>query len=264
MNQLVPIERHDGVATVSSLEVAKDFRKDHCHIIRDIEAIIASFQSIQNRIDSQSPQNWGDSHSADCKDYFIPGVYRDRKNRQQPMYYLTRDGFQLLAMGFTGEYALQWKLRYIEAFDQMETAIRKAMQPIPAAQPSAPLAIAEQLLLAAKNQEQRITAIESKQAALEQVVSKTDWLTGAKHRVEAITGKPVKNSGLFLAHIYDEIETSKNVCLESRRVRLYKKLKGHGEVYRSRDISKLYIISRDEKLRTAFDMILDKREQAAS
>lgn len=36
------------------------------------------------------------------------------------MYYLTRDGFTLLAMGFTGKKALQFKIAYIEAFNKME------------------------------------------------------------------------------------------------------------------------------------------------
>lgn len=250
MNQLIPMERHDGVATVSSLEVAKDFHKEHKNVIRNVETIVASFQSAQNRADYSEFKN--------LKDYFIPGVYRDRKNRQQPMYFLTRDGFQLLAMGFTGEYALQWKLRYIKAFDQMETTIRKAIRaPVPT-----PITALEQTLEVLKGFDTRMGAIESKQATLEQAVNKIDWLTGAKQRVESITGRPLKGSGLFLARVYDEIEKSRGVCLESRRVRLYKKLKARGEgTYRAREISKLYIISLDGELRTAFDVILDRRKR---
>ena len=249
MNQLVPIERRDGIATVSSLEVAKDFNKQHQHVIRSIESIIAGMNGPQN----QSVQKWTDSQSADCKDYFIPGVYRDRKNRQQPMYYLTRDGFQLLAMGFTGEYALQWKLRYIEAFDQMETTIRKAMQP---AAPS-PLMALEQTLAVLKGFDVRIEAMENKQAVLEKVVKKADWITGAKRRVESITGRSLNKSGLFLARIYSTIEKSRGVCLASRQARLYKRLKARGEAHHVREVSKLYIISLDEELKVTFDTVLD-------
>lgn len=35
-------------------------------------------------------------------------------------YRLTRDGFTLLAMGFTGKAALEWKIKYIEAFNHLE------------------------------------------------------------------------------------------------------------------------------------------------
>ncbi len=244
MNQLVPIERRDGMATVSSLEVAKDFHKEHKNVIRDIETVISGFQSAQNRADY--------SEYKDPKNYFIPGVYRDRKNRQQPMYYLTRDGFQLLAMGFTGEYALQWKLRYIEAFDQMETTIRKTIQ---APAPS-PLMALEQTLAVLKGFDVRIEAVENKQAQLEQRAQKPDWLTDATWRVESITGRSLNKSGLFLARVYSAIEKSRGVCLASRQARLYKRLKAHGEAHHIREVSKLYIVSRDEELRTAFDIIL--------
>jgi len=41
------------------------------------------------------------------------------------MYEMDRDGFSLLVMGFTGEKALQWKIKYIEAFNQMESELKR-------------------------------------------------------------------------------------------------------------------------------------------
>lgn len=41
------------------------------------------------------------------------------------MYLMNRDGFSLLVMGFTGKKALEWKLQYIKAFNQMEKFIRE-------------------------------------------------------------------------------------------------------------------------------------------
>ena len=38
---------------------------------------------------------------------------------------MNRDGFSLLAMGFTGKKALQWKLKYIEAFNEMEETLKQ-------------------------------------------------------------------------------------------------------------------------------------------
>ena len=41
------------------------------------------------------------------------------------MYLMNRDGFSLLAMGFAGKKALQWKLKYIEAFNEMEETLKQ-------------------------------------------------------------------------------------------------------------------------------------------
>ncbi|MDY5481880.1 MAG: Rha family transcriptional regulator [Veillonella caviae] len=49
-------------------------------------------------------------------------VYR---GQQFPFYLMNRDGFSLLAMGFTGKKALQWKLKYIEAFNEMEETLKQ-------------------------------------------------------------------------------------------------------------------------------------------
>ena len=47
------------------------------------------------------------------------------KRKERKHYWLTRDGFSLLVMGFTGPAALHWKLLwYIEAFNKMEQALR--------------------------------------------------------------------------------------------------------------------------------------------
>lgn len=42
---------------------------------------------------------------------------------------MTRDGFTLLVMGFTGQKALEWKLQYINAFNRMENIIREKQSP---------------------------------------------------------------------------------------------------------------------------------------
>ena len=57
-------------------------------------------------------------------DLFIPSAYQHKQNKQvYREYLLTRDGFTLLAMGFSGKKALDWKLKYIEAFNKMEETI---------------------------------------------------------------------------------------------------------------------------------------------
>lgn len=53
----------------------------------------------------------------------------DDRGRQSPRVEMDRDGFSLLAMGFTGEKALRWKLKYIQAFNGMETELRSRAAP---------------------------------------------------------------------------------------------------------------------------------------
>lgn len=99
------VENVDGKLVVSSRDVAENFKKRHDHVMRDIENIKIG-----------SPQNWGG--------YFIPNTYVNNQNKQTyPEYLLTRDGFSLLVMGFTGKEAMDWKLKYIEAFNKMEAAL---------------------------------------------------------------------------------------------------------------------------------------------
>lgn len=100
MNQLTTIS--NGQVVVSSRQIADDFEKRHDHILRDIELLKVNL----------TPQNWGM--------LFIESEYRNENNRIFKEYLLTRDGFSLLVMGFTGQKALEWKLKYIEAFNKME------------------------------------------------------------------------------------------------------------------------------------------------
>lgn len=94
-------------AVTSSLQVAKTFGKRHDHILRDIEAI------------QKDVPNFGEM--------FEEGNKPDSYGRKRRAYFMTRDGFILLAMGFTGKKALNFKLKYINAFNQMENEI-KAIQ----------------------------------------------------------------------------------------------------------------------------------------
>lgn len=106
INNLINVSNNDGILTVSSREVSKSFNKQHGHILRDIDILIENMGSIQN---------WSG--------YFIPSEYQDQQMKNRKEYLLTKDGFSLLVMGFTGSKALDWKLRYIEAFNKMEESL---------------------------------------------------------------------------------------------------------------------------------------------
>ena len=107
MNELINIKNDEAVTT--SLQIAEVFGKQHKHILDKIGQI----------------KNDSAEKSAQC---FKPGKYRDASGKSNLMYYINRDGFVFLVMGFTGRKANEWKWKYIEAFNQMEAYInfRKA------------------------------------------------------------------------------------------------------------------------------------------
>lgn len=109
MNEIICIRNETAVC--DSLQVAQNFGKRHKHVIRNIEKIIAE----------QPAQNW-----ARC---FKKTTYTDAKGEQRPMYYMNRDGFTFLVMGFTGQKANEWKWKYINAFNRMESIIREKQTP---------------------------------------------------------------------------------------------------------------------------------------
>lgn len=98
MNELVIM--HDQQAVTTSLKVAEVFGKRHDHILRDISNL------------RKDIPNFGEM--------FLEGTEPDSYGRNRKMFYMNRDGFTLLAMGFTGQKAMSFKLKYIEAFNAME------------------------------------------------------------------------------------------------------------------------------------------------
>lgn len=127
MNELVIMYNKQAVTT--SLRVADVFGKDHKNVM---QAIKAKIQSAEN--------------SADYQKMFAEGTYKDGRNRDQKMYYLNRDGFTFIAFSFTGKTADEFKLKYIQAFNSMETQIRTGY--------AIPGSYAEALKLAASQAEQ--------------------------------------------------------------------------------------------------------------
>ena len=112
MNELLPmITERDGIPVTTSRAVAEQFGKTHAHLLRDIEKLKQDLeQTDEGKAFSQS--NFGLSTGLDSR------------GKEQPIYTLTRDGFTLLAMGFTGAKAVQFKVAYINAFNRMERLIK--------------------------------------------------------------------------------------------------------------------------------------------
>lgn len=108
----------------SSLQVAEAFEKLHKNVLADIERI-GQLKVQPSAETSDIPQSDViDTVSNFFKDNFRRTTYINSQNKKQPMYLLTKDGFTLLIMGYTGERAMRFKIEFIRRFNEMEQFIR--------------------------------------------------------------------------------------------------------------------------------------------
>lgn len=132
MNNDIALQVNNDEIVVSSLQIAEDFGKLHKHVLTDIK----------NLVDGNSS----------AKLFFFRTTY-DNRGKQYPMYLMNRDGFTLLAMGFTGKKAIDWKLKYIEAFNRMEKKLNT-----PELQMARGMMVAQKML---ENKEAEIKALQT-------------------------------------------------------------------------------------------------------
>lgn len=116
------VEIRGGAIFASSLDIARHFSKAHKDVLRAIDNIIDEV---------------GEEFS---RRNFTPSTYVNDRQKEYRCFEISRDGFSLLVMGFTGDAAMTWKLRYIDAFNKMELEIRRASELI-----SMPVGIMERL-----------------------------------------------------------------------------------------------------------------------
>lgn len=105
MEDLTIVFENNNEAVTSSRLVAEYFGKRHSHILRDIE----------NLKDKVSTQFWAQN--------FLKTQYQSQRG-EKPEYLMTKDGFTILAMGFTGAKAMQFKEAYINAFNKMQNLLK--------------------------------------------------------------------------------------------------------------------------------------------
>lgn len=98
----------DGQPMTTSRKVAARFGKDHAKVLRSIASIMIGLP------DEFSQANFG------------LASYADAQGKQRKEYTMSKDGFSLLAMGFTGSAAMEWKIAYIGAFNGMAAQIAMA------------------------------------------------------------------------------------------------------------------------------------------
>jgi len=148
----------DGQAVTTSRQVAEKFGKRHDNVIRDIENIIGSIPNFE-----------------DTQAMFYKSDYEHPQNKQAyHEYIMNRDGFTLLAMGFTGSDAMQWKIKYIQAFNEMELQLNQQFQ--------IPQTLSQALLLASQQAEK----IEQQTKELEIAKPKVEFFDAVADSKDAI------------------------------------------------------------------------------
>ncbi len=133
--------------------VAEVFEKEHKHVREAINKLLTT------------------AENSTVRQMFSESTYLNEQNKEQPMFIMNQDGFTLLAMGFNGKKAMEFKLKYIEAFNAMKRQIEQS-------KPSVPQTYLEALKSLVKSEE------EKQQLALENKQQQATILTISKENME--------------------------------------------------------------------------------
>ena len=148
MNEII-LKEENGQVLASSRDVAEKFGKQHNSVLKTIYGENRKGEHINGLADeilaSGNP----------LTKYFIESEYENRGKKYKECL-MTRDGFSLVVMGFTGNNAIEWKLKYIDAFNKMEEELRKqSSKALPTTYKEALLQLLEQVEKNEKLEEER-------------------------------------------------------------------------------------------------------------
>lgn len=227
----------DRQAVTTSLDIAENFEKQHKHVI---EAIESKIQSAEN--------------SAHYKTMFSEGIYQDSRNRNQKMYYMNRDGFAFIAFGFTGKKADDFKIKYIDAFNQMEQHIK---QELDTSSLSPELQMFNHMFKSLANQEIATKQLENKVDGISDLLTMDtkDWRKEVNSIIRKIAIKQggfdkfqeIGNESYLL--LEDKARCSLTIRLENRKKNMIAQGIGKSTIKR---LNKLDIISEDHRLKEIY------------
>ena len=249
------IINHNGIEVVDSREVAEMIGKQHAHLMRDIKGYA---EIIGSSIES----NFG------LNDFFIESQYKDSIGRTLPCYLLTKKGCDMVANKMTGEKGVLFTAAYVTAFEKMRETLTEK-KPMTQAE----LILAQSQLMV--EQERRLKALENRAERNEQTMQKTldifsapavspdDWTSAMNHQINTLVEQYGGNHRKFRSDRYAELELETGVDLKCRQTRLRNRMRKNGATETEcKQVSILQVISRDRKLRPAFEAII--RRKAAS
>ena len=231
MNSLVIMKDQQAVTT--SLNVAETFERNH----RDVLAAIDDLK--EGVAENYADLFWDDS-------------YMHPQNKQSyRMIFMNRDGFTLLAMGFTGKKALEFKLKYIKAFNDMETYIKKQLD---MSNLSPELQLMANLVNNMAKQELAQKQLNEKVDSISEIVAlnTTDWRKEANaliNKVVRIMGNTPDAHKDTRSAIFTEVDRRAGASLETRLTNKRRRMADEGASKSKRDgLTKVDVISDDKKL----------------
>ena len=202
---------YDQQAVTTSLVLAEAFEKKHQHVLRDIDALKDVSNFGQMFFESNEPDSYG---------------------RNRRMYFMNRDGFTLIAMGYTGSRAMEFKLKYIEAFNKMEQVVRQELPQTPEEKLELTMQVTTRINKRLGKVEEKIDEIQNKSEINSDQRYKL-WFARNKKAVKALGGK--------------DSNAYKNKILSRRVFRVLE-----------REFKEAFVISRYEDLRKEnFDKAID-------
>jgi len=234
------LSHSNNQVTADSRMVAEHFGREHRTVLASIDELVRGMQE-----NMQTPQ-----------DYFIESHYIHEQNGQVYRFFmLTRDGFSLLVMGFTGREALEWKLKYIAAFNELEKAATKPMTQLEI------LAASAQALV---DHDRRLSLVEHKQDAMIDALTAPammDWSADMNARINTICKNHNKNYQTYRHELYAKLEATGRCNLKARQARLKERMKQAGHKFKDiQAVTQIHVIADDPKLRAIFEGII-KTEQ---
>jgi len=235
MSNLINITNQNGNLVVSSREVAVNFEKSNSVVNR----------SIENLIEETSMQN--------CTHLFAESSYKDSYQRDQKEYLLTRDGFSLLVMGFTGQKALEWKLKYIEAFNKMEQQLTSPLQEL---SPQLQLLINMEL----KQREIEMAITETKQEVQgirdTMVLDHDSWRKECNNLINRVAkqrGGTVEAYKGVREEVYSLVEQRAGAKLKTRIVNKQDRMRREGtSESKIKAVSQVDVIAEDKKIKEIY------------
>ncbi|SDJ69122.1 Rha family transcriptional regulator [Alkalibacterium thalassium] len=233
-DQIQIIVNNDQAVT-SSRNVAENFKKRHDHVLRDIDNLL-----LEDR------PNFGEM--------FFESTEPDSYGRPQKVYYMNRDGFSFLVMGFTGAKAREFKLAYIYQFNRMEQQIKEQLD---TSQLSPELQMFNALGKALAKQELATKQIEKKMDGITELMSMEtkDW----RKEVNTIIRRIAIKQGGFdkfsetVNESYERLERKARcnltLRLENRKKNMIAQGLGKSSVQK---LNKLDVIEEDHRLKEIY------------
>lgn len=232
----IVIENEQVVTT--SRNVAKNFDRNHQHVLEAVDNLTVENSTVKNM--------------------FVETTYINQRGREYRQVLMNRDGFTLLAMGFTGKKALKFKLAYIDQFNKMEEHIK---QQLDTTKLSPELQMFNQMYTAMANQEIKTKQLENKVEGISNLIAmdSKDWRAEAVAILRKIAFKTggVDQYQKIANESYIRLEhkgrCNLNIRLENRKKNMIAQGMGKTSV---KKLNKLDVIENDHRLKEIYMQVI--------